>query len=237
MGGSMAKAIKKHGISKKIYGYDDSQEAIKYALENKIIDEEWDSKTIDFDLEIHACEINYDKDFKRDYPVISLSSVMGDNKNIIYCHPLCGSEKSGIKNSIDDLFLDRRVFINKNNAIVLNFFKAIKMIAYKIEAEIHNEILAFTSHFPHYLTFKYNLKNRLLNSNREWWNIIFDKQRKNISELENIFNRHLLSQESFINAFMMLIKEKEKSFKKKGICLKDFCGNAYHDFIKEENEN
>lgn len=69
-GGSMAKAIKKLKNGIRIYGYDTSQQAIKYALENKIIDEEWDSKTIDFDSEIHACEMNYDEDFKRDYPVI-----------------------------------------------------------------------------------------------------------------------------------------------------------------------
>ena len=71
-GCSMAKAIKRYGISKKIYGYDTSQEATKYALENEIIDEEWDSKTIDFNSEIHACIMNYDEDFKRKYSVILL---------------------------------------------------------------------------------------------------------------------------------------------------------------------
>jgi prephenate dehydrogenase len=241
MGGSMAKAIKKHGISEKIYGYDNNQEAIKYALENKIIDEEWDSKTIDFDLEIHACEMNYDEDFKRKHLVISLSSVMGENENILYCHPLCGSEKSGIKNSIDDLFLNRRVFMNDDCTPIIKFFEAIGMMPYLIEAELHNEILALTSHFPHYLTFKYNLKNRLLNSNREWWNIIFEKQKKYIEKLEADFDLLYKNTKSIQEAFKEMALTEFKKFDDNKLTnfygnAYHFCGNAYYDFIKEENK-
>ncbi|MHB8155253.1 MAG: prephenate dehydrogenase [Candidatus Omnitrophota bacterium] len=139
--------------------------------------------------------------------VSKLSALM---PNFLGCHPLAGSEKSGIANLQDDIFKGSICIITptvKTNPYTLN---KVKLLWNKLGAKIvilsakkHDQALAFTSHLPHALAFSLigaipdkflNISSgslrdttRISSSDANLWSEIFLSNRSNLLTALSIF--------------------------------------------------
>lgn len=162
---------------------------------------------------------------------IDISSVQGGinqyESNNIFCHPICGSEKSGRENAKADLFQGKTCIITTENkeqdliAFATNIFTDIGMdVQFCETVEEHNKNLAYTSHLIQYLAFNDNFKTlhpvfeRLSDSNKEMWGKIFKENKVNIQNaLEDLFGIYVSQQTPSISeAFKILVKDIPKYF-------------------------
>ncbi|MCX5669116.1 MAG: prephenate dehydrogenase [Candidatus Omnitrophica bacterium] len=130
--------------------------------------------------------------------------------NFLGCHPLAGSEKSGITNLQDGIFKGSICIITptaKTNPYALN---KVKLLWNKLGAKIvilsakkHDQALAFTSHLPHALAFSLisaiperflkissgSLRDttRISSSDANLWSEIFLSNRANLLTALSIF--------------------------------------------------
>ncbi|MFT6077758.1 MAG: prephenate dehydrogenase [Myxococcota bacterium] len=217
MGGSIAKACRKYGASEHILGFDIDEKQSDFALENKIIDGIYDfSQLSDNDLIIICSSLLSYENILQDIKVkitsqtliidigslqefssnVSTEILQEKSKNFIACHPIAGSEKSGVQNSDADLFLDKKTIIsssaiNDKNSIdkIQHFWKKIGSKTEFIDSKKHDKIFALVSHLPQFLAFlaKEDFQNcddeilnrhfRLQNSNLQIWQEIFHLNR------------------------------------------------------------
>jgi prephenate dehydrogenase len=221
VGGSIAKICKNNLAASKILGFDIDKSQQNLAVSKKIIDETYNfnQKINNDDLIIIATPLScYEEIFQKIAPNLSENTLIidiGSIKNFtldlsekfleeksskfIACHPIAGSEKSGVKNADEKLFLNKKVIISvsKNNTEnVVNkiglFWKKIGLIPQFIDAERHDKIFSLTSHLPQFLSFitKEEYKNgdnkildkhfRLQDSNPKIWQEIFSLNYNNI---------------------------------------------------------
>lgn len=215
MGGSIAKASKKNNISKQILGFDPNKTGENLALDHHIIDQlyRFDQQLSNKDLIVIAAPLSqYQKILKQLPSNNSLIIDIGSLKNFIFtdnllcdhannfipCHPIAGSEKSGVINSDADLFVGKKVIITQNQTIKPDNIKKITEFWQKIGANVdfmddhhHDKVFALVSHLPQLLSFiaqeSYPTNNailsqhfRLQGSNREIWQEIFSLNRENI---------------------------------------------------------
>lgn len=179
IGGTIAKSLNmNHFIS----GYDTSSESIAYALDNRIIHKAYENIS-DFwkDNEVVYLCI-YPKSMmnfifrNRDLMPVSsviieisgikeslikeLEPVKSKNLDIIYTHPIAGSEKVGIYNSDENIFKNANYVItpiksnNKNNLdLAANLAKEMGFsnISY-INPSDHDKMIAYTSQLTHVLS-------------------------------------------------------------------------------------
>ena len=127
---------------------------------------------------------------------IDIGSIQYNNthNSLIFCHPLCGSEKSGRENARADLFENQTCIITTEGKsqelidLAIEVFNDIGMIVHLCDTvEEHNRNLAYTSHLLHYLAFNgfadlHPVLERLSHSNKEMWEGIFKANKKNIDE-------------------------------------------------------
>lgn len=74
-------------------------------------------------------------------------------RSFVGCHPMAGSEKTGIEHSRADLFLDANCFITAANAKVEELWKRVGARPVRMTASEHDSWVAKTSHLPHVLAF------------------------------------------------------------------------------------
>jgi prephenate dehydrogenase len=227
IGGSFALGIRKNKLANQIWGLDVNREALDFGIKTRLIDDyilfsdknKFDFKSIaSFDLVIIACPISkYDIIFSKIIPKISNSktiiSELGSLKNfilklkntsdLIATHPIAGSQKIGVENSIPDLFVNKKIIFCKENLSEDNLkLKKITLMWQKLGANIvylsakeHDKIYALVSHLPQFLSFviKENFSlnidpnNKLLNtayrlgdSSYQIWSDIFNLNQKNL---------------------------------------------------------
>ena len=212
LGGSIARSFKKYNISQSIYAFDIDIDALELAKEQKIIDNIalLEDDLADFDLIAICVPLNqYQQVFTKIHTKINSQSLIFDigsvkdfkfkniPQNFVPCHPIAGSVESGFENSNEDLFLNKKFLIckNQNNITeaqkLFEIVKQINAIPDFIEAKSHDEIYALVSHLPQFLSFlciEFSLKKidndffksafRLDNSNPEIWKDIFDLNQK-----------------------------------------------------------
>lgn len=136
MGGSLARAIKKHGISRNITGYTKSAESSQYALKNGIIDNIADSSAQlakNCDIIIICTPLStYDGIFAEISPaVVGKNCIITDVgslklstikiaekylslKNLVRfvpAHPIAGTEKTGIEYSFAELYNNKKTIL------------------------------------------------------------------------------------------------------------------------------
>ena len=89
-------------------------------------------------------------------------------------HPIAGSEKSGVTAANSELFVDHRIILTPNQTtgaehlkLVSDLWSATGAIVSTMDVQEHDEILAATSHLPHFLA--YSLVDTLaaMGDNRE----------------------------------------------------------------------
>jgi len=129
-------------------------------------------------------------------------------KNFILSHPVAGSHLSGEKNSVPDLFYGKSTILSYHYSAasqhvdrVTNLWNALGSNITVLDAELHDQIFAYSSHLPHVAAYALlnTLKGleqddlsdfssgglgeflRLVSSSPEMWADIFSMNEKNIA--------------------------------------------------------
>ena len=182
MGGSLCKSIKKNKLSKKISAFDTDQDALSYALKNRIIDHKVTnlSKMEHPDLVIICTPLSSYRSIakeilhtvKRSTLVTDIGSSKGSthrtitklfhdsNKSFLSSHPMVGSEKSGVKFTRSDMYKNKVVFIldkhssSKSSYLKLkSFWESIGSITHEINSKTHDLLMSQTSHIAHLMSY------------------------------------------------------------------------------------
>ncbi len=183
IGGSVAKTLKKNS-DWFIFGYDNSSETLNEALETGTVDALWDGKTpVDCDLTVICTGPLAAVAFLKAYATLLrkgsvVTDVCGIKRQIVkkcseICrnsglefiggHPMAGKERSGFKNSDENLF-NRASYIltptadTDENAlnIARRYAEMLKPAKITItDPETHDRMIAFTSQLPHVIAGAY----------------------------------------------------------------------------------
>ncbi len=237
MGGSFAKALKRYGIAKKVYGYSRSKKSKKEIKELNLIDELVDIKTLKEKSDLVILAIPVDTiisilpeflDIKENTTIMDLGSTKEAiiqsvpkeiRKNFIAAHPMTGTEKSGPKAAVDNLYEGKTVVLcnleESENLHVNRAFKVFQEIGMRIvimNAHEHDIHACYMSHLPHAISF--SLANTVMNhedpksiialaaggfkdmsrvakSSSEMWTDIFKQNRENLLKSIDLFEEHM----------------------------------------------
>lgn len=176
IGGSYARALKPYHYD--LIGIDKNPKTIEYAIENNIIDEGYvkTDKISECDV-VFVClypnqTISFIKDhvnqFKRDAIIMDVSGVkrhminrlemyFDDDFELVFTHPIAGSEKTGIENSNANIFKNANFIITphkKNDDEKINVAKTLaKQMGFGkvtiIDDVTHDKMIGFTSQLTH----------------------------------------------------------------------------------------
>lgn len=178
MGGSLAKAVKRYGIAKKVYGCVRNEEQKKEVLDLKLVDEIVDIETLKRESDLIVLAVPVDTiinlmpeffDINDNTTIIDLGStkeVIIKNipetirKNFIATHPMVGTEKNGPKAAIDDFYEGHTVVlcnIEDNDEFhsnrVYSLFQDIGMRIIKMDSKEHDVHACYMSHLPHAISY------------------------------------------------------------------------------------
>lgn len=185
MGGSFAKAVKKYGIAKKVFGYARTPKTIEEIKELKLVDELLSLEEIKEKSDVIILAIPVDsiigmmdslKDIDENTTIIDMGSTKeiivknipsNIRKNFVAAHPMTGTEKFGPKASMDGLYegkavvlcdLENNCEIHKNRAIEI--FQEIGMRLIYMDSKEHDVHACYMSHLPHAIS--YSLANTVM---------------------------------------------------------------------------
>ena len=183
IGGSVAKALRRHNSAVHITGFGRREDTLERAQALGVID----SWSLDLAVAIERAEIVVIAS-----PVNSIASIfselnlcLGDNTvvtdagsvkgsiinaaieglddkivNFVPGHPIAGMEKSGVEAASETLFDNHRVILTPLDitasepiSIVKNMWEVIGAEVVLMDPLTHDELLALTSHLPHALAF------------------------------------------------------------------------------------
>ena len=181
MGGSFAKALRKHGFRGKIFGYDINPESIKKAESLKVIDEGTTSlsqiKNFDPSLVMLSSPVRtFEKIAREIKQYLSPDTIITDQGSvkgeIVYKleellggryvggHPIAGTEKSGVEHSIAELYEGKKVILTPTDRTDPKALKEVKelweLVGGKVEymsPELHDYVFGVVSHLPHAVAF------------------------------------------------------------------------------------
>ena len=186
MGGSIAKAVKKYGIAKNVYGYARNKKTAKEIEELGLVDEllsldelKKKSDVIILAIPVDSIIAMFDelKDISQNITIMDLGStkeIIVKNipkeirKNFVATHPMTGTEKFGPKAAIDGLYEGKTVVLcdledndelHKERAIKI--FQDIGMRLVFMNSKDHDIHACFMSHLPHAIS--YSLANTVMN--------------------------------------------------------------------------
>lgn len=181
MGGSFALALKESGFTGRIYGIDINPKALDTARDTGIIDEGFEDyeplRDIPLSLVVLATPVRTFRDialrlreFVGEETVITdLGSVKGrmvfDLESIlgprfVGGHPIAGTEKSGVENSLRGLFRGKRVIITPTERtdrealrVVVSLWERIGGVVEFMDPYLHDRVFGAVSHLPHAVAF------------------------------------------------------------------------------------
>lgn len=181
IGGSLALALKKRGVAKKIIGYGRDRERLIEAKRRGIIDE----YSVDLE-EVAQAELIvlatplgvFQKITEKISPLLKAKSIYMDVGSVkktvveiiekiiprdvqfVPTHPIAGSEKTGFEFAKEDLFKDARVIITPTERTDVEALSKISLMWQKLGARVelmtpeeHDKIYALMSHLPHLISF------------------------------------------------------------------------------------
>ena len=186
MGGSIAKAVKKYGIAKNVYGYARKAKTIKEIEELNLVDKlmSFDELKKNSDVIILAIPVDSIIAMIDDLIDISSKTTIMDlgstkefiiknipasiRKNFVAAHPMTGTEKFGPKAAIDGLYEGKAVVLcnlEDNEELhkerVIKIFQEIGMRLIYMDAHEHDIHACYMSHLPHAIS--YSLANTVMN--------------------------------------------------------------------------
>ena len=237
MGGSLAKAVKRYGIASKVYGFTNSEKNKKDILDLNLVDELVDLETlkkvsdviilaipVDAIISMFPNFLNIDENTTiidmgstKEYIVKNIPKEI--RKNFVAAHPMTGTEKSGPKAAIDDLYEGKTVVLcdlEDNIEIHINrayeIFQAIGMRIVVMDSSKHDIHACYMSHLPHLISFSlantvmghedpksiialaaggFKDMSRIAKSSPIMWSDIFKQNRKNLLASMDLFEKHL----------------------------------------------
>ena len=244
MGGSLAKALKKYYIAKKIYGYARSEKSKNEISELNLVDKLTDIKTIkeECDLIILAIPVDDIISFLPQFEDISDKTTIMDlgstkefiienipssiRKNFIAAHPMTGTEKSGPKAAIDNLYEGKTVVLcnlEENDNLHVNrafrLFQEIGMRIVVMDANEHDVHACYMSHLPHAISFSlantvmdcedpksiialaaggFKDMSRVAKSSPDMWTDIFKQNKKNLLKAMGKFENQMKEVRSMV---------------------------------------
>lgn len=179
IGGSLAKAFKEKGLAEKIYAVNRSEEPLRLAMEEGVVDRgsnEWQAYMQDSDMVFLCTPINLTVDWLRFLaPRVSKDCILtdvGSTKGEIVRaadaiegdflfvggHPMAGSEKSGYAAADAETFRGATYILSPSNksteeamSTLEELVKAIGARPVRLEASLHDHAAAGVSHLPHVL--------------------------------------------------------------------------------------
>jgi prephenate dehydrogenase len=237
MGGSLAKAVKRYGIAKKVFGFTNSEKNKKDILELNLVDELVDLETLKKVSDVIILAIPVDAiismfpnflDLDENTTIIDMGSTKEYivknipekiRKNFIAAHPMTGTEKSGPKAAIDDLYEGKTVVLcdlEDNTELHINrayeIFQAIGMRIVVMNSSRHDIHACYMSHLPHLISFSlantvmshedprsiialaaggFKDMSRIAKSSPIMWSDIFKQNKKNLLDSMDLFEKHL----------------------------------------------
>lgn len=237
MGGSLAKAVKRYSIAKKVYGFTNSEKNKKDILDLNLVDELVDLETLKKVSDVIILAIPVDAiigmfpnflDIDENTTIIDMGSTKEYivknippkiRKNFIAAHPMTGTEKSGPKAAIDDLYEGKTVVfcdLEDNGNIHVNrafrIFQEIGMRIVVMDSDQHDIHACYISHLPHIISFSlantvmghedpksiialaaggFKDMSRIAKSSPRMWSDIFKQNRKNLLASIDLFEEHL----------------------------------------------
>jgi prephenate dehydrogenase len=177
IGGSIAKALKKANFEGEIVGIDTDLTAVAYGLQNGLITSggtEITTQVKGSDLVILATHLRFFGESIEALLKINPDILVTDVGSVKSCdivegfvserglrfiggHPLAGSEKTGIRNADETLFLHKPYYVLpydnsvEDTRLVLELVSLIGGNAFVMEEIEHDKLVSFTSHIPHLL--------------------------------------------------------------------------------------
>jgi len=182
IGGSFAKALKKHSLSEEIIGYGRSEKSLKKALDLGLIDGyrlNFSENMKDFDLVVLATPVGvivsiikkiipflrpdtivFDAGSVKREIVKEVESFIPPHITFIGGHPIAGNENSGPEAAKDDLFFGHKMIFTptrntkrKELEKLINLWKKIGCEIVIMDKDRHDEIFAQVSHLPHVIAY------------------------------------------------------------------------------------
>jgi len=240
IGGSMAKDIKQKNLAT-ITACDHNPKSLEFALQNKLIDKaELDIPTavkganiIVICVPINSFEFVLDKIkpvLTKDQVITDVSSVKQqivkqateilDEKiaQFIPGHPMAGSEKTGVRKAVNNLFEKKKVILTSSEKTniravqtVTQLWENLGAIVKTLKPQEHDSTVAAVSHMPHVVAFAlddmfnrqdhremrnftgggFESMTRIANSPREFWDNIFKANKEAVSHEIDIFKNQL----------------------------------------------
>jgi prephenate dehydrogenase len=182
MGGSLALALRKNGLTKEIFGVSQRHSSLVTAMKNGVIDNGFTDpvKAVQgSDLVVFACPVqtimrflpSVNKALRRGCILTDVGStkveiveeaekILSAPGNFVGSHPLAGSEKRGIDHAVDNLYENTICIMTPTEKTNRVAKEKIKHMWSKIGAHVkflapeeHDRILSNISHLPHLLSF------------------------------------------------------------------------------------
>ena len=237
MGGSLAKAVKRYGIANKVYGFTNSEKNKRDILELNLVDELVDLETLKKVSDVIILAIPVDAiigmfpdflDIDENTTIIDMGSTkeyivknipQKIRKNFVAAHPMTGTEKSGPKAAIDNLYEGKTVVLcdlddntDLHKARAFEIFQAIGMRIVVMNSKQHDIHACYMSHLPHILSFSlantvmghedpksiialaaggFKDMSRIAKSSPRMWGDIFKQNRKNLLDSIDLFESQL----------------------------------------------
>ena len=181
MGGSVALAARTKGTARTISGWDPCAKACAKALASGIVDRieiNPSDAASGADMVVLACPVPVLADLAKEIGpacgpetvvtdlgstkgniLKTLGAVLPGGSSFVGSHPIAGSEKSGCSHSDPKLFEGKLTVICPGNATesavvkIERFWKELGSRTIRMEAELHDQALAVTSHLPHLVAY------------------------------------------------------------------------------------
>lgn len=241
IGGSIAKACQKFNPNYLVEAFDSNPEVTKLAIQQKIISNsyQFNSKLANEDLILIAAPLlSYPQLMEKIKPNLAKQTIIFDigslklftqnqallnlkekATNFVACHPIAGSEKSGLANSDANLFWQKKLIItpheNNDQRAILKITKFWEKLGCEIQlmdAEKHDQIFALISHMPQFLAF---ILKSIFKDNQLTQDLILKKHQRlensNATIFEEIFELNIVNLKYYLKllvANLTLIEEK-----------------------------
>jgi len=182
LGGSLARACKKHGLAGKVVGFGRNQAKLEKAQALKIIDSyetDLQAAVANADLVVLCPPVSAMTPLVREMvpslqpgclvtdvgsvkkPLVGeIQALMPDSVYFVGSHPIAGGEKSGFEASRPDLFQQEKCIVTptpKTNPLVLEKIKElweqVGMQVITMDVEEHDHIFGAVSHLPHVIAY------------------------------------------------------------------------------------
>jgi len=182
IGGSLGKALKKHGLAKEIVGVSRRDEALAAAVQMQAIDQgthDFKKAVVNADLvvlatPVHVVPVMFEKiapHLKRGCVVTDVGSTkvsiiaaakekLPNAPFFVGSHPVAGSEKRGVEFSSEDLFQGATCLMTPTDETHRQAVERVKRMWTSIGAQVktmtpeaHDQVLAYISHLPHVIAY------------------------------------------------------------------------------------